>query len=137
MNYARFYALLRRMRHGGDPEELKRQLVSQGTGGRTESLREVTPGEYASICNAMEREALPDTRSADEERRYWRSACLKLMQQIGVDTTSWAAVNAYCRSPKIAGVEFRRLEVEDLRALSRKLRVILKKEEQQLIKYQQ
>lgn len=128
-NYARFYTLLNRMPHEGDKEDLKRDLVLQGTNGRTGSLREVNKKEYAAICEAMERVAPTNDREKFiEQRRRSRSICLKLLQQIGVDTTSWTAVNDYCRSPKIAGIEFRDLSIDDLDRLSLKLRMILKKQ---------
>ena len=44
-NYARFYILLNRL-PTEDKGELKASLVSQYTGGRTESLREMTVNEY-------------------------------------------------------------------------------------------
>ena len=43
-NYARFYTLLNRL-PTTDRDELKATLVSQYTGGRTESLREMTTKE--------------------------------------------------------------------------------------------
>lgn len=48
-NYARFYALLNRL-PTIDRDELKATLVSQYTGGRTESLREMTTKEYDAMC---------------------------------------------------------------------------------------
>ena len=66
-----------------------------------------------------------------EERTGWRellkkkrSLCLSLMQKLGVDTTDWQRVNAFCKSPKISGKEFARLGVKDLDALQVKLRAI-------------
>lgn len=128
-NFALFHTLLRRMPYIGDKEDLKRTIVQQGTNGRTDSLREVSRMEYAAICDMMEQ--MMSNRACErfvEQRRRSRSACLKLLQQIGVDTTSWQAVNDYCRSPKIAGVAFRDLSVENLDKLSLKLRMILKKQ---------
>ena len=117
------------MPYVGDKEELKRDLVLQGTNGRTGSLREVSKKEYAAICEAMERVAPGNDRDKfDEQRRKSRSVCLRLLQKIGVDTTSWRAVNDYCKSPKIAGAEFRDLSIDDLDRLSLKLRMILKKQ---------
>lgn len=128
-NYARFYTLLNRMPYVGDKEEQKRDLVLQGTNGRTNSLREVSKKEYAAICEAMERVAPGNDREEFvEQRRKSRSVCLRLLQKIGVDTTSWQAVNDYCKSPKIAGTEFRNLSIDDLDRLSLKLRMILKKQ---------
>ena len=37
-NFARFYTILNRMPYVGDKEDLKRELVLQGTNGRTLSL---------------------------------------------------------------------------------------------------
>ena len=128
-NYAQVYALLKRIPYVGDKEDLKRDLVQQGTNGRTDSLREVSKAEYATIIATMKKACPDDDHRAAwrEELRYKRSICLKLMQQIGIDTTSWTAINNYCKSPKIAGSEFRELSTEDLEQLSKKLRMILKK----------
>lgn len=128
-NFARFYTLLNRMPYVGDKEDLKRELVLQGTNGRTNSLREVSKKEYAAICEAMERVAPGiDRDKFAEQLRKSRSVCLRLMQKIGVDTTSWRVVNDYCKSPKIAGADFRVLSIDDLNRLSLKLRMILKKQ---------
>ena len=130
-NYSRFYTLLNRMPYVGDKEDLKRDLVLQGTNGRTGSLREVSKKEYAAICEAMERVAPGNDRDKFvEQRRKSRSVCLRLLQKIGVDTTSWRAVNDYCKSPKIAGKVFAELDIEELQQLSKKLRMILKKKEE-------
>ena len=53
-NYARFYILLNRL-PTEDKGELKASLVSQYTGGRTESLREMTVNEYDAMCEDMQR----------------------------------------------------------------------------------
>ena len=128
-NFARFYTLLNRMPYVGDKEDLKRELVLQGTNGRTNSLREVSKKEYAAICEAMERVApVNDRDKFAEQLRKSRSVCLRLMQKIGVDTTSWRVVNDYCKSPKIAGADFRVLSIDDLDRLSLKLRMLLKKQ---------
>lgn len=129
MNYARFYSMLNRMPYEGDKEELKRDLVRQCTNGRTESLREVTQKEYAALCAMLERNCPKDVKR-DQQReilRQERSTCLHLMQKIGVDTSDWTAVNNFCRSAKIAGMEFRELDEKALRRLSIKLRMILRK----------
>lgn len=128
-NFARFYTLLNRMPYVGDREDLKRDLVLQGTNGRTGSLREVSKKEYAAICESMERVSPGNDREKYiEHRRRSRSICLKLLQKIGVDTTEWDKVNSYCKSPKIAGKVFRDLNLDELDELSLKLRMILKKQ---------
>lgn len=126
-NFARFYSILKRVPKIGDNEYLKKEMVSVATGGRTESLKEITRKEYDDLCNLLEKR-FPEKRNIYvEKRRKKRSSCLKLLQKIGVDTTSWTAINNYCKSPKIAGKVFADLDIEELQMLSLKLRMILKK----------
>lgn len=123
-NHKRFYALYRRIEVRGDREECRRRLVLQYTGGRTDSLREMTGEEYEDLCRGME--AVLGEREA---LRKGRSKCLKLMQMLGVDTYDWSCVDRYCCDPRIAGKRFAWLDTDELEALSRKLRAILKKKE--------
>ena len=126
-NFARFYGILKRVPKIGDNEYLKKEMVSVATGGRTESLKEITRKEYDDLCNLLEKR-FPEKRNIYvEQRRKKRSSCLKLLQKIGVDTTSWTAINNFCKSPKIAGKVFADLDIEELQLLSLKLRMILKK----------
>lgn len=129
-NYGRFYRLLGEM-PGMDKEELKKQLVSQWSNGRTESLREMSQSEYRRMCDelqsTLEHQGGTRGRAFVAERRYRRSVCLRLLQKVGVDTTEWDAVNRYCMSPRIAGKAFRELTLEELDRLSLKLRVIQRK----------
>lgn len=127
-NFARFYSILKRVPKIGDNEYLKKEMVSVATGGRTESLKEITRKEYDDLCNLLEKR-FPEKRNIYvEQRRKKRSSCLKLLQKIGVDTTNWTAINNYCKSPKIAGKVFAELGIEELQQLSIKLRMILKKQ---------
>lgn len=121
-NYGRFYKALGTLTCYGSREELKRMLVWQYTGGRTTSLREMTYQEYQALCLAMEKRD-----GSREELRRQRSAALKLMQQLGVDTTDWAQINDFCRHPRITGKEFGRLSIEELMGLATKLRSIKRK----------
>lgn len=127
-NYARFYTLLNRL-PTADRDELKATLVSQYTGGRTESLREMTTKEYDAMCDAMQQTA-GGYRAREiyrEELRRKRSAVLRQLQKIGVDTTDWNRVDAYCRNPRIAGKEFRKLTAGELDTVNIKLRIIRRK----------
>lgn len=126
-NYAKFYSLLKQL--PGDKEDIKRQLVLQYTCYRTDSLREVTKNEYYKICDRMRdliREGGLDN-AAREELRHKRSICLKLMQKLGIDTTCWNRINAFCQDGRIAGKPFRDISTEELDALARKLRGIERK----------
>lgn len=118
-NFGRFYALFNALPGVYDKDGTKRALVAQHTGGRTESLREMSRREYEDMCRNLEAAA-----GHREELRRARSATLRLMQKVGIDTADWSRVNAFCRDPRIAGMDFARLSPEDLAQLRRKIRAI-------------
>ncbi len=123
-NYARFYCLLKKL-----PGADKETLVEQYTDGRTSSLRETTRQEYDRMCRDMERETGCDefVEGIRRQLRRKRSVCLKLMQQLGIDTTDWARVDNFCLNPRLAGKPFRNISIEELEELSVKLRIIKRK----------
>lgn len=123
-NYARFYTLLKKI-----PGADKETLVSQYTDERTTSLRETTRQEYDRMCRDMERETGYDefVEGIRRQLRRKRSEVLKLMQQLGVDTTDWDRVNAFCTDARIAGKLFRKISVDELEELAVKLRAIKRK----------
>ena len=118
-DFRRFWAVFNRLTIRGDREECRRQIVSQYTRGRTDSLKEMTQVEYAACIAGME--ALFGT---NEELRKRRSSCLRLMQQLGIDTTDWGRVDAFCLDRRIAGKRFAWLDRWELEDLQRKLRAI-------------
>mgnify|MGYP006916115896 CR=1 FL=1 len=150
-NFARFYATFNKIPYGGDREEFKKEMVKNATLGRTDSLREVTRREYEDICQALEK-CVPDGETVGhsggrgggetvgrgggetvgrgggrEELRRWRSICLKLMQKLGIDTTDWNRINAFCQDGRIAGKVFAQITTEELEVLAKKLRSIERK----------
>lgn len=128
-NYARFFVLLNRL-PTEDREELKSELVSQYTGGRTESLREMTSKEYDAMCDAMQQtdKSYKVREIYREELRRKRSTVLHLLQKQGIDTTDWSRVDAYCQNPRIGGKVFRKLTAEELEIVAIKLRMIQRKD---------
>lgn len=118
-SYATFYALL-----GTMPGASKEELVLQWTGGRTESLREMTDDEY----NAMIRDLRRQVECLDDKRKA-RSAVLKQFQLYGIDTTDWDAVDRFCCNARIAGKPFRYLTIPELKALRVKMLSIRNKAE--------
>jgi hypothetical protein len=82
----------------------------------------MTRTEYEACCEAIERL----TGRKDEQKKK-RSLCLKLMQKLGIDTTDWTRINAFCQDQRISGKVFGRLTIEELDALSEKLRAIQRK----------
>lgn len=121
-NYGRFYSAFHRLTIHGEPDDTKRQLVLQYTGGRTESLKEMTLREYICLCEALE-----GMNGGRDELKRRRSIALMLMQELEVDTTDWAQINDFCRHPRIAGMEFGKLSIEGLMDLATKLRSIKRK----------
>ena len=123
-NYGRFYSLLKQL-----PGADKEILVYQYTHGRTVHLHETSIQEDAEMCNDMERVAGFDERreAIRKELRSKRSVCLKLMQQLGVDTTDWARVDNFCMNARIAGKPFRKISIDELAGLAVKLRAIKRK----------
>lgn len=118
-DYKRFWALLREM-----PGAEKDEIVLQFTNGRTTHLHETSADEYRRMVHTMDGIVRHDRR---ERLRRRRSMCLHLLQKIGVDTSDWARVNAYCMNPRIAGRPFSEVSAEGLSELSVKLRAILRK----------
>ena len=122
MNYKRFFTLFARMPTMGDRDYERALLVNDASGGRTTSLRELTPSEYETLCRAIE-----DRVTDREELKRERSATLRLISKYGVDTTEWANVDNFCLQPRISGKVFRYLTAKELLALQKKLRAIMAK----------
>ncbi|MED9888599.1 MAG: hypothetical protein UE905_04080, partial [Segatella copri] len=80
-NYHRFYASFNKLPKHGDDEEAKAAIVSQYTNGRTTHLHEMRAREYKECCKALE-----NMLGYGDQRKHWRSICLHLMQELGVDT---------------------------------------------------
>ena len=128
-NYHRFYASFNRLPCRGDREEMKETIVASFTRGRTKSLHEMSDAEYKAMCTSLEKKMDPSARYTIQELKRCRSAALHQMQLYGVDTTDWNKVNAFCEQPRIAGKPFRDLDCEELAALTKKMRAIIKKRE--------
>lgn len=122
-NYGRFWTAFNSLRIPGDAEDYKRMFVSQFTNGRTESLHEMTRAEYDRMCDAVE-----ERSGRKAELRKQRSRTLRLMQQMGIDTTDWAKIDDFCRNPRIMGKVFRHITIDEHSGLQRKLRAIMSKD---------
>lgn len=128
-NYSRLYAIAKAK--GIDLDEHKEVLVSQFTGGRTTSLRDMTPAEYEEMCECLQtgKQVGESTEEHKERLRRARSAVLNRLQRLGVDTAdrTFAAVNRFCMNSRVIGKPFGMLSVEELQALIPKLEAILRK----------
>lgn len=121
-NFGRFYTAIRALNPIGDRDDVKKSIVLQYTNGRTDSLREMSRAEYDRCCDDLERKF-----GRKEELRRERSATLKLMQKMGVDTTDWGRVNLLCRDARIIGKDFYYITADEHRELRRKLHGIERK----------
>lgn len=121
-NFGRFYASFNELPWSGEREDFKKSVVSQYTFGRTEHLHEMTRREYDDCCAGLEKLSGRRDRLKKE-----RSACLKLMQRLGVNTTDWATVDNFCQNPRIAGKRFCHIRLDEFQPLQRKLRAIERK----------
>lgn len=127
-NYAEFYSLLGKL--PGATDGLKEDLVKQFTAGRTSSLKEMMEHEYRAMCASMRgRTAGMEESTFTVEIKRRRSAVLKRMQRLGIDTTVWANVDNFCMNPRIMGKRFARLSIEELSALIPKLESMIRKRE--------
>lgn len=121
-DFKRFWAVFNRLSIRGDREDCRRQIVSQYTKGRSDSLKDMTAQEYAACIAGMQ-----SLLGSVEELKKGRSACLKLMQHLGIDTTDWSRVDAFCLDPRITGKRFAWLDAGELEDLQKKLRAIMNK----------
>lgn len=126
-NYSRFYAVCKAK--GVDLELYKDDLISEFTHGRTTSLKEMKDAEYEEMCDCLQndRRSMESGEAYQARRRKSRSAVLNRIQRLGVDTTDFSKVNAFCQDRRIAGKPFGMLSAEELDALIPKLESMLRK----------
>ena len=120
MEYSKFFAYFKLLPKTGDEEDIKNELVSSISQGRTTSLRELSRAEYDLLLLKLDQMIWEQRKML----RKQRSVVLRLMTAIGLNTSEWANIDNFCRQPRIAGKFFRFLDYEELVALERKLRAI-------------
>ena len=112
-------------------EKQYRALIGELTDGRTASTKGLTYAEAQYLAGYITGANVKLRTSAEEmairSLKRQRSAVLKRMQQIGVDTTDWSLVNAFLRHPRVAGKPLYELDGDELEALIPKLESIKKK----------
>ncbi len=129
-NYSRFWSLMRKARYSGEEaDDMKRTMVLAASGGRTDSLKELSAGEYERLCRDFEMRLPRSQRFGPDPLRKERSIALHQMQLLGVNTADWSAVDSFCTDKRIAGKRFRFLTEEELRALYVKMLAIKRKRE--------
>lgn len=121
-------------RNNGLNEEQRRAMLYELTDGRTNSTKDLTYAEAQYLSGFLNGAAqMADnigTQLEQKAMKRMRSAVLKRLQQIGIDTTDWDNVNAYLSSKKIAGKPLYNLDYNELQALIPKLESIKKKRDE-------
>lgn len=127
-DYTAIWGLINATRGVLEAEEAKEIAVSEVSDGRTTSLRELSDRELTRLRVQLRAQAKSLAPSKDKTRTRRRSMCLHLMEEYGIDTHDWSRINAFVEDPRIAGKPFGRLTSEELSALSRKLRAMIRKQ---------
>lgn len=119
-------------RNNGMTEDQRRAMLYELTDGRTNSTKDLTYAEaqYLSgfLNGAAQMAECIGQQTYTKAMKRMRSAVLKRLQQIGIDTTDWDNVNAYLGSSRIAGKALYELTYEELQALIPKLESIKRKQ---------
>lgn len=113
----------------------KDQLVWQFSDSKTNSLQELYvlwPLKYAEMIDYMTyMVGTGHGKNASQEVKKYRSAVLKRLQQYGIDTTDWSRVNQFLSQKRIAGKRLYEMNVDEMKALVKKLESILRKNEEE------
>ncbi|MBO4410528.1 MAG: hypothetical protein J5775_07215 [Spirochaetales bacterium] len=123
-NFKLFYALLKQ-----HPEADKDALVMEFTDERTTSLREMSEAEFNALCSALQHGSGQGYNRAGMDRlKAARSAVLLRLGRLGINTVdNWNGIDQFCLSKKIAGKRFAQLDVDELKALTSKLEMIIRR----------
>lgn len=112
----------------------------QFSDGKTTSLQELYvlwPLKYAEMIDYMVyMVGTAHGKNASQEVKKYRSAVLKRLQQYGIDTTDWARVNEFLSNKRIAGKRLYEMDMDELKALVKKMESILRKEDEEIAEEQ-
>lgn len=121
--YGRFWGLIK----GKEKYIDKDEMVLQFTDGRTTHLHEMKESEFHEMCDVIQERFHQDKTTYQEQIRKARSSVLLRVGRLGINTVdNWDEVNAFLLSPKIAGKLLYEMNVEEMKALVKKLEAILR-----------
>lgn len=112
--YSRFYCLVAQLSN-----YTAEDAVYDFTNGRTTHKTDLSALEYAQLCRYLEKLI---KGIENDRRRFYGSAVLKQLQIMGIDTTSWDAVDRFLTNPRIAGMRYIELTADEHIALLWKLK---------------
>lgn len=95
-----------------------------------ESSKQLSAEQADELIDSLNAQAKQKKSDAPQPVRRARSTVLTLLNSLGIyaDNGDWGRVNAYLMQPRISGKLLYDHDLEELKALARKLRVILKKQ---------
>lgn len=107
-------------------------ILARLTDGRTDKTNELTESEanyLAGWLNGNGQESLrAKAENMDRQNlKFYRSAVLKRLQKIGIDTSNWGRVNAFLGDRRIAGQPLYAMSVETMKSLIPKLEKLCEK----------
>lgn len=115
-------------RERGLTDDEKKHMISELTNGRTTSTADLSTNEGIYLAGFLSGASTSTIKEKSESIiRLQRSAVLKRLQQIGVDTSNWKAVNSYLSDKRIAGKMLYEMTSDELTALIPKLESIKRK----------
>lgn len=124
--FGRMWGALQKLGYtGSDAMEMKQRMVSEYTGGRTTSLREMTEQEYDGMVKALD--SMTGKNLEKEELKTKRRNCLLAMEKLGVCTAEWSEIDRFCMRPQIAGKKFSKLTLDELEKVTRQCYKIMRK----------
>lgn len=115
-------------RERGLTDDEKKHMISELTNGRTTSTADLSANEGIYLAGFLSGASTTTVKQKSESIiRLQRSAVLKRLQQIGIDTSNWKAVNSYLSDKRIAGKVLYEMTGDELAALIPKLESIKRK----------
>lgn len=116
----------------GLSREEHKAMIARLTEGRTDKTNELTEAEANYLAGFLAASGGNHIRDQADDKarsqlRWYRSAVLKRLQQMGIDTSDWSRVNAFLGDKRIAGAPLYKLTTEDLKRLIPKLEKICEK----------
>jgi hypothetical protein len=98
-------------------------VILEGYG--VDSTKKLTPEQLEECILGLQKEKAKRNKEYDKPTRIACSKCLGLMTDIGVKTSDWAKVNAFCEQPRMLnGKRLYDLTLEELEAFAKKLHAV-------------
>lgn len=107
---------------------LRNQKANILAGFDVESTKDLTAKQADECIGKFNVMVAEKKKEAPADIRRHRSIVLTLLNKLGIYVTNgdWGRVNAFLENPRIAGKQMYKMNIDELKALQRKLRVMVK-----------